>query len=126
MGHRLNVLLLTSTLLVACGGDTAPPGKSQSGEEGLPQPGAAAGSVTGMPNPGTRSVQPAPLPQRQAEAAPELEGSDGTPFDPDLPSAPPVDGTQGEIGIPPPDTMPTMPAPVPDPVETRLIPPPQS
>ena len=126
MGHRLLVLLFTSSLLVACGGDKTPPSQSQSGEEGLPQPGAAAGSVTGMPNPGTPSVQPAPLPRRQTDEGLDIEVGDGTPVDPNLPIEPPVAGQQGEIAIPPPETMPTMPAPVPDPVETRVVPPPES
>ena len=58
MGHRLFVLLFTSTLLVACGGDKAGAASGATGDNGLPKPGAVSGSVTGMPNPGTASAPP--------------------------------------------------------------------
>lgn len=69
MGHHLIVLLLTSTLLVACGGEKAGAESSAQGDNGLPKPGAVNGSVTGMPNPGVASAPPAVM---QAPAIIEL------------------------------------------------------
>lgn len=55
--HRI-ALLLCCTLLVACGDDKAGT-EGAVGEDGLPKPAAASGSVTGMPNPGIAGTRPA-------------------------------------------------------------------
>lgn len=55
--HRI-ALLLCCTLLMACGGDKAGSARA-AGEDGLPKPAAASGSVTGMPNPGVPGTRPA-------------------------------------------------------------------
>lgn len=124
--HHL-ATLCACLLLAACGGDKTATGQAKPGEEGLPQPDAASGSVTGMPNPGTPSAQPPSLPEVAGEDKDMgADDVDGAPFDPNLPTNPPPTGTSGESAIPLPETMPTMPAPTPDPVESRVIPPTES
>lgn len=66
MVHRLLLVLLMSTGLVACSGDKAGADGSAQGDNGLPKPGAVSGSVTGMPDPGTASAQ------RRAAQAPDI------------------------------------------------------
>ncbi|QIL20066.1 hypothetical protein [Thermomonas sp. HDW16] len=53
-----SAFLLCCCLLAACGGDKSAAGGA-SGEDGLPKPAAASGSVTGMPNPGVAVAHPA-------------------------------------------------------------------
>lgn len=53
MGTRLFALLIAASLLGGCGGEDAATAGAHQGEDGLPRPGAANGSVTGMPNPGS-------------------------------------------------------------------------
>jgi hypothetical protein len=81
--HRI-ALLLCCTLLVACGGDKAGT-QGAAGEDGLPKPAAASGSVTGMPNPGVAGTRPAASAAQQPEIvelpAP-LEGGEIAPVDP--------------------------------------------
>ncbi len=120
-------LLCTCLLLAACGGDKTASNGAQRGEENLPKPDAASGSVTGMPNPGAPSAQPASLPRPPADdEITGVDNGDGSPFDPNPPVDPPAIDSNGDIAIPPPDTMPTMPAPTPDPIESRVIPPTES
>lgn len=65
--HRLAFLLCCS-LLAACGGnDAASQGKP--GEDGLPKPAAASGSVTGMPDPGVASARRTPGPSPEPDLA---------------------------------------------------------
>ncbi|HWS79260.1 MAG TPA: hypothetical protein VN205_12895 [Thermomonas sp.] len=54
--HRI-AFLLGCCLLAACGGDKADAERAQ-GDDGLPKPAAASGSVTGMPNPGVAEPRP--------------------------------------------------------------------
>lgn len=123
--HALDVAVLCACLmLAACGGDKTATPTQQMGEENLPQPNAAGGSVTGMPNPGTPSVLPQPTDDLATDdAAPGLATGDGSEIGQDAPMNPPGIGNTGEMAIPPPQTMP---APTPDPVESGTAPPPQS
>ncbi len=123
--HHLTTLCIC-LLLAACGGDKTAAGHAKTGEEGLPLPDAASGSVTGMPNPGTPSAPPPPLPEVPAEDdVSNINGNDGAAFDPNLPVAPPATPEIHENPNPP-EMIPSMPAPAPDPVESRVIPPPES
>ena len=120
-------LFCACLMLAACGGDKASSPPQVVGEDSLPQPDAAGGSVTGMPNPGAPSVQP----PRADELAIDTESTDvarepGNVIDPNAPMNAPEPGKTGEITNLPPETMPTMPAPTPDPVESRPAVPPQS
>ena len=58
MTTRLLATLLACFLLAACGGDKTATGGSATGDDGLPKPAGAAGSVTGMPNPGASTPDP--------------------------------------------------------------------
>ena len=81
--HRI-ALLLCCTLLVACGGDKAG-NAGAAGEDGLPKPAAAGGSVTGMPNPGVAGTRPAASAAQQpdiVELPAPLEGGEIAPVDP--------------------------------------------
>ena len=81
--HRI-ALLLCCTLLVACGGDKAGT-NAATGEDGLPKPAAASGSVTGMPNPGVAGSRPATSAARQTdivELPAPLEDGEIAPVDP--------------------------------------------
>ena len=129
MRHQtLTLAILCAFLtLAACSDDTTAPLSQQPGEESLPQPGATGGSVTGMPNPGTPSALPPPADTMATDDEdPGIATEDGAAFDPNLPMNPPETGAAGEMSTPLPDTMPTMPAPVPDPIEATTTPPPQS
>lgn len=59
--HHLAGIFYACLLLAACGSDKNTTPRSAAGEESLPMPEAAAGSVTGMPSPGTPSSQPLPV-----------------------------------------------------------------
>lgn len=81
--HRI-ALLLCCSLLVACGGDKAGTG-GVAGDDGLPKPAAASGSVTGMPNPGVAAPRPAAsvAPAEDAVELPaRLENGEIAPVDP--------------------------------------------
>ncbi len=81
--HRI-ALLLCCTLLVACGGDNAGTAGA-TGEDGLPKPAAAGGSVTGMPDPGvavTRPAASAAPPADTAELPAPLDDGESAPVDP--------------------------------------------
>lgn len=124
------VVFFASLLLAGCGGETSTASPQIAGEEGLPQPDAAGGSVTGMPNPGAPSVLPPPADDLAIDNG-ELDVAldDGSFVAPIVPEDPPENdttGSKGEMVNPPPETMPTMPAPTPDPVEVRIAPPPES
>ncbi|MGV8944324.1 hypothetical protein [Thermomonas sp.] len=120
-------IMCVCLLLAACGADSTLTTQQQTGADSLPQPEAAAGSVTGMPNPGAPSLKPPPAhdPAMDTEN-PDVAREAGRIDAPNAPMNPPAPGNFGEIMIPPPDTMPTMPAPTPDPVESRTAAPPQS
>lgn len=125
-------VLFASLLLAGCGGDadTATASTQIAGEDSLPQPDAAAGSVTGMPNPGTPSVLPPPADDLAIDDG-ELDGAldDGSLVESSVPENPQetsTTGSKGEMVNLPAETMPTMPAPTPDPVEVRIAPPPES
>ncbi len=114
-------------MLAACGGDKTATATQQAGEESLPQPNAAGGSVTGMPNPGTPSVLPQPADDVAIDNEdPDFATETGSEIDTGLPMNPPQTGNTGEMTMPLPETMPTMPAPVPDPVESGALPPVES
>ena len=123
-------VFVTSLLLAGCGSDTTAASPQLTGEEGLPQPDAAGGSVTGMPNPGAPSVPPPPSDHMTIDSEqPDGEFDDGgfvTPTVPENPPATSTTGSNGDIVNLPPETMPTMPAPTPDPVEVRIAPPAES
>lgn len=96
-------------LVAACGKDAAKSADGATGEESLPRPDAASGSVTGMPNPG----QSTPNPGQPVDLPPEddLETpADIVPIDGEMP----VDGDgmpQTAMPEPPePETMPMPPA----------------
>lgn len=118
----LGCSLLSCCLLAACGGDKAGANGAQ-GEDGLPKPAAAGGSVTGMPNPGVADARPAeasvqtpdivelPEPVDAGEVAPvdpaaptmPIDGPPATvpetamPVDPNAPPAPPAEATEVRV-----------------------------
>lgn len=113
--HRI-ALLLCCTLLVACGGDK--PGTDAAvGEDGLPKPAAAGGSVTGMPNPGVADTRPAATAAQTEDAVelpPPLEDGAIAPVDPATEPMP----IEGPPVMLPESTMPEDPnAPPPPPQE---------
>ena len=126
--HTLALAVFCACLtLAASHHNKAAPALQQTGENSLPQPNAAGGSVTGMPNPGTPSVLPQPTNDLATnDEDPDVVAEDGSETDPNLPMNAPETGNAGELGTPLPETMPTMPAPTADPVESRTAPPPQS
>ncbi|MDQ3160176.1 MAG: hypothetical protein M3Q51_04030 [Pseudomonadota bacterium] len=126
MRHHMLAMLCACSMLAACGSNENSPAQQQSGDEALPQPVTAGGSVTGMPNPGAPSVRPPPVQDPANYSVDEgFETDAGNGVDPDYPITTPETDDPGEIAIPPVETMPTMPAPVPDPVESRIAPPPE-
>lgn len=89
--HRV-VFLLSCVLLAACGGDKAG-AEGAPGEDGLPRPAAASGSVTGMPNPGVADTRPEAAAAQETDIAELPEPVDGdaddiTATDPGLPTDP--------------------------------------
>lgn len=123
-------VFVTSLLLAGCGSETSTASPQIAGEEGLPQPDAAGGSVTGMPNPGAPSVLPPPADDLAIDNGEvDVALGDGGLLEPTVPENPPATsstGSKGEMIDLPPETMPTMPAPTPDPVEVRIAPPAES
>ena len=113
--HRI-ALLLCCTLLVACGGDKAS-ATGATGEDGLPKPAAAGGSVTGMPNPGVPDARPADSPAQppeMVEVPVPLEDGAIAPVDPATEPMP----MEGPPVMLPESTMPEDPnAPLPPPPE---------
>lgn len=126
--HTIALVVMFACLtLAACSDNKTAPTTQQTGENSLPQPNAAGGSVTGMPNPGTPSVLPQPTNDLATnDEDPDVVAEDGTEIGSNLPMNAPETGNSGELGTPLPETMPTMPAPTADPVESRTTPPPQS
>lgn len=115
--HRI-ALLLCCILLVACGGDKAG-ADAAVGEDGLPKPAAASGSVTGMPNPGVPEARPATSAMQQPDIVelPEPEPVDAGDIAPVDPAAPPPP-LEGPPVLVPESTMPEDPnAPPPPPEE---------
>ena len=78
-------LLFSCCLLAACGGDKAGANGAQ-GDDGLPKPAAAAGSVTGMPDPGVAESRPA---VSVAQAPDSVELPDDVAMGTSRPSIPP-------------------------------------
>lgn len=81
--HRI-ALLLCCSLLAACGGDKAGTAGA-TGEDGLPKPAAASGSVTGMPDPGVAGRRPrasATQPPDMVELPEPVDAGDIAPVDP--------------------------------------------
>lgn len=116
-------------MLAACGADKTATPSQQTGEESLPRPDAAAGSVTGMPNPGTPSVLPPPADDLTTDNEnPDIAIEDASAVDPNLPVDPPTITIDGTLGKPPADTMPVTPAHPPHPPEAseqlQTVPPP--
>ena len=110
--HRY-AFLLCCGLLAACGGDkTANSGTP--GDDGLPKPAAASGSVTGMPNPGVAQARPAAS-EPQAPYIVELpdEGAVDELVPPDSSLPPPVEVPPVAPPEPPVAPVPEMPAPAP-------------
>ncbi len=127
MRHQPLAILCACLMLAACGTDKTATPSQQSSDESLPQPDVAGGSVTGMPNPGAPSAQPALADDLATDnGEPGIAAEDGSVVDPKAPVNTPEAGNMDEIAIPSPETMPTMPAPTPDPVESRIPPPPES
>ena len=99
---------MTACLLLAgCGKDAAKGASGAAGEDGLPTPDAAGGSVTGMPNPGESTPtpgQPVDLPPDDVLELP----ADIVPSDGEMPTD--VDGVP-QTAIPEPPEPETMPMP---------------
>ena len=102
--HRFAFLLLCCGLLAACGGDKTG-AKGAQGEDGLPKPAAASGSVTGMPNPGVAETRPV---VSVAQAPDSVELPDDVAMDEVAPIDPAVQSVPIE---PPPVTLPEPPMP---------------
>ena len=133
MRHHPLAILCVCLMLAACGTDKTTAPTQQTGEEGLPQPDAAGGSVTGMPNPGTPSVLPPPTEDEDVaidNGDASVATEDGSVIDSNLPVAPPTLTVEGTLGKLPADSMPVMPAHPPLPPEpseqSRVVLPPQS
>lgn len=118
-------LLCGCLMLAACSGDKASAPSSSTGEDSLPQPDAAGGSVTGMPNPGTRSALPLPTDVLATSSdVPVTATTAGGEVDPNLPVSPPDTALVGSLGIPPDDAVPVPPADPPTdtpPSETQVV-----
>ena len=96
-------------LSAGCGKDPAPGTSGAVGEESLPKPDPASGSVTGMPNPGESTPNPG-----QPVDVPILDGIETpdaiVPIDGELPTE--IDGVPqtGTPELPEPETLPLPPA----------------
>ena len=116
--HRLASILgcglLCCSLLVACGGDKAGANGAQ-GEDGLPKPAAAGGSVTGMPSPGVAGTRPAAAVEQPAivELPEPVDAGDVATLDPAAPPLPiegaPVAAPESTMPVDP-GTSPAAPA----------------
>lgn len=86
---RLLFALPLAALLVACGGPDPADTAAATGEDSLPKPGIAKGSVTGMPTPGASTPDPgrAIPPDQDALAANAAQGGS----DPVVPAEPDAD-----------------------------------
>jgi hypothetical protein len=111
-------LLLSCCLLAACGDEKSEAEKAALGEDGLPKPANASGSVTGMPNPGVAEPRPvavAPAVQETDIAdVPEPLPEDQMPppaVDEPPPPPPPPSGSPENVPLPP--LEPTAPPPPP-------------
>jgi hypothetical protein len=126
--HQPLALLCACLMLAACGADKTAAPPQPTGEESLPKPDAAGGSVTGMPDPGTPAALPPPADNLATDAeVPAITAEGDGAQAPELPVLPPSDVTlEGSLGKPPPDTMPVMPAHPPEetPQSESEVPPP--
>jgi hypothetical protein len=120
--HTLSAAIFCACLtLAACGADKTATTQQQTSDESLPQPDAAGGSVTGMPNPGTPSVLPPPADglatdnEDPAKESVDLATENTSTVDSNLPVGPSTITVDGDIGKPPANTMPVMPAHPPQP-----------
>lgn len=111
--------LLGCCLLAACGGDDKAGTANAAGEDGLPRPAAASGSVTGMPNPGVADARPAPRnePRLDIVELPEpLEPGEIPAPDPAMPPQPIID----PVTLPAPPMPEDPAAPPPPPAQSGL------
>ena len=78
MTARTRILIpFLACALAACGGNKNANGASAVGDDGLPKPDAASGSVTGMPNPGESTPEPVGQPVLQEPASPGIDDVPG-------------------------------------------------
>lgn len=117
--HRL-VFVLSCALLSACGGDKSGANGAE-GEDGLPKPAAASGSVTGMPDPGVADARPSTSASRQpdiVELPKPVDAGEIPPVDPDpavQPAAEPAPAALPEPAQAQEPSAPATPQPVPVP-----------
>lgn len=100
--------LLSCCLLTACGGDKAGAQAAQ-GEDGLPKPATAGGSVTGMPNPGVADSRPAPASAQAPDIVELPEPVDDVEIAPVDPATPPMPIEGPPLAVPE-STMPVDPS----------------
>lgn len=128
MRHHSFAILCACLMLAACGTDKSATPHQQSGDDVLPKPDAAGGSVTGMPNPGAPSAPPPAdnLASHSEDAGFATDAVNAV--DPDVPMTSAEAGYTDEIAIPPPETIPTMPAQLPQASDQAHVtpPPPES
>lgn len=125
MRHRSLAILCACLMLAACGTDNSAATHQQPGDDVLPKPDAAGGSVTGMPNPGTPSAPPPVDNLASHSEGAGLVTDDVDAVDPDVPMTSAEAGYTDEIAIPPPETIPTVPAQPPQASDqAQVIPPP--
>lgn len=96
--HRIG-FLLCCTLLAACGGDKAGTA-SATGEDGLPKPATASGSVTGMPDPGVATIRPRASAAQQPEIVELPEPVDAGDIGPVDPATPPMPSEDPPLMLP--------------------------
>jgi len=110
-------ILLSCCLLVACGNEESAADKAPVGEDGLPKPASASGSVTGMPNPGVAEPRPVAAPPQDADIAeipeplPEEIPPPETGMPPPAPPPPAYDGSPEMVPLPPLEPTPPPPPP---------------
>lgn len=103
--HRFALLFSCCLLAAACSGDKAGANGAQ-GDDGLPKPAAAGGSVTGMPDPGVAKARPAVSVSR-AQAPDSVDHADDVALDDIAPVDPAI--AQPVPVEPPPLTLPEPP-----------------
>lgn len=113
--HRI-ALLLCCTLLAACGGEKAGTAGA-AGEDGLPKPAAASGSVTGMPDPGIAGRRPRASATQQPDMVELPEPVDAGDIAPVAPATEPMPIEGPPVMLPEPAMSADPNAPPPPPVE---------